>query len=231
MRSRLVDASEHPDWGTMREIVISMMYRRAKEAGAEVHFGTSVVDVVEDGPNAYVLLDENQRLEADLIIGADGIRSRIRSKILAHVKVSTEPLVSDVTFYNIQLDAKDVLSDPKTARLADETSSNLTVFMGRDRFVVARFNGKLPRFSPLVGIRGETDQRSMWDKRGDIDYVRKCYKRRCTELAAALKKATKCDRWKLAEMPDLPRWTSKGGRIILLGDSAHGPYTDRLNLL
>lgn len=33
--------------------------------------------------------------------------------------------------------------------------------------------------------------------------------------------ANKCDRWKLAEMPDLPRWTSRDGRIALLGDSAH----------
>lgn len=52
-------------------------------------------------------------------------------------------------------------------------------------------------------------------------YVRKCFEGSCPELVAVLKLATACDRWKVAEMPDLPRWTSRQGGIVLLGDAAH----------
>lgn len=56
---------------------------------------------------------------------------------------------------------------------------------------------------------------------GDIEFVRSQFQDSCPSLSAVLQIATTCDRWKIAEMPDLPRWTSKNGRAILLGDSAH----------
>lgn len=44
-----------------------------------------------------------------------------------------------------------------------------------------------------------------------------------TEL---LGETTTVTRWRIAELPDLPTWSSSGGRIILLGDAAHAvpPY-------
>ena len=56
---------------------------------------------------------------------------------------------------------------------------------------------------------------------GDIEYVRKAFADTDPALQAVLALSKSCDRWKLAEMPDLPRWTSSNGRIALLGDSAH----------
>lgn len=58
-------------------------------------------------------------------------------------------------------------------------------------------------------------------KDGDIVFVRQRFEGICPPLSAVLNLATECDRWKIAQMPNLPRWTSKTGRTILLGDSAH----------
>ena len=58
-------------------------------------------------------------------------------------------------------------------------------------------------------------------KDGDIVFLRQRFEGICPPLSAVLKLATKCDRWKIAQMPNLPRWTSKSGRAILLGDAAH----------
>ena len=43
-------------------------------------------------------------------------------------------------------------------------------------------------------------------------------------MVSALGLAKSCDRWRLAQMPNLTRWSSQGGRILLLGDSAHAMY-------
>lgn len=36
-----------------------------------------------------------------------------------------------------------------------------------------------------------------------------------------LSRATKATKWLISKLPDLPSWSSNGGRIILLGDAAH----------
>lgn len=43
-------------------------------------------------------------------------------------------------------------------------------------------------------------------------------------IRSSLGLAQSCDRWRLTEMPDLPEWVSKGGRLVLLGDSAHAMF-------
>ena len=70
----------------------------------------------------------------------------------------------------------------------------------------------------LTGMERDADK---YVQDGDIEYVRKAFADTDTALQAALARRNNCDRWKLAEMPDLPHWTSQHGRIALLGDSAH----------
>lgn len=36
-----------------------------------------------------------------------------------------------------------------------------------------------------------------------------------------LQETESCMKWKIAELPDLERWSSPSGRIILVGDAAH----------
>ena len=42
------------------------------------------------------------------------------------------------------------------------------------------------------------------------------------ELRLAWSKAEFAWKWRLGETPDLPAWSCADGRILLLGDSAHG---------
>ena len=43
--------------------------------------GAEVVDVASDGDGAAVTLADGARLTADLVVGADGVRSRVRPAI------------------------------------------------------------------------------------------------------------------------------------------------------
>lgn len=72
--------------------------------------------------------------------------------------------------------------------------------------------------SPMQSVHYDTLKTT---KDGDIAFVRQRFEGICPPLSAVLKLATKCDRWKIAQIPNLPRWTSRTGRTILLGDSAH----------
>lgn len=219
-----VDASDHPDWGTTRQELMQALYKEACSSGSDICFGKTVVDVSEDsaGQQASVKLEDGTRLTADLVISADGIRSRLRSKILSDLDCPTEPLLSKCTFYGTQVPASELRMHSGTSRLIDQASINS--WMGDGSYVITRYNPKTDEAGLLFGINSETDQKDLWDENGDIEYVCKFFEGACTEIATGLRLAKTCDRWKLAEMPDLPRWASKGGRVLLLGDAAHAMH-------
>ncbi|KAF2216136.1 hypothetical protein CERZMDRAFT_33387 [Cercospora zeae-maydis SCOH1-5] len=201
-----VEMSDEIDWGVLREGLIRLLWEKVKErmnVGGEVdvRFGVDVDRVEEDETLgiARVRLSGGETLEGDLILAADGIRSKIRGQILEDCGKDVDPIISDVTLYGVKVNAEKVLERAETKRLGVSDFATVGLF----------------------GIREDNDMDGLWDERGDIEYVRNCFEGSCNDLGSMLAMAEECDRWKLAELPDLPRWFSKGGRIALLGDSAH----------
>lgn len=217
-----VEATAYPDWAVNRDEAIRVLHRVACEAGAVVLLGHAVVDVEDDADKAVVRLGDGSTMEADMVLAADGIGSRLRHKVLSDLDCPKDPIISKHTFYTINLDEATLSALPGTARLMDQT--NFNIWMGEGGYVVTRFHGKQRTMAALFGIASETDQTSLWDDRGDIDLVRGFYEGDCSELVQALAAAQSCDRWRAAELPDLPRWTSRAGRVLLLGDAAHGMH-------
>lgn len=212
--------SDTPDLGTNRDILISLLDKSAREAGAILLFSTSVWQVTDSSQGAQVSLRDGTALEADLVLAADGVKSAIRQQILQGLSGPTEPVVSDVTIYGIRLSREQMTSESALSPLMD--NSYINVYMGDNGLVhvTSRYNHKLGQYQALFCIKGDTDQKGLWDEEGDIQYVRKVFQGSCSEIMKALKMAETCDRWKLTELPDLPRWSSQNGRILLLGDSA-----------
>ncbi|KAJ6441384.1 putative transporter C11D3.18C [Purpureocillium lavendulum] len=213
-------------WVTTRRLAMGLLYRQAVKLGARFRFATTVVDVREDHAGASVVLaNGGEVLRGDLILAADGIRSRIRAKILADVTgVSIEPLISSTTFYGIGIDAASLVAQVGPSSGLTPDRPDITGWIGSGGFIISRHSAKAGKVGLLCAIHGETDQRDLWDDRGDVGFVRDFFAGSCREVTAALDLAARCDRWKLAEMPDLPRWRSPGGRILLLGDSAHAMH-------
>lgn len=225
MRNVATDASEFPDWGMYREDVMRILYRKSVDAGARVLFGHTVVDVEDDecdGSRPVVRLGNGARMSADMVLVADGIKSRLRSKVLADLDCPKDPIVSNFTFYGINVDERDLVSRSGTERLMEQT--NINVWMGTSGYVVTRHNKKRKQVSGLFGVINDTDQKSLWDQSADISIPRQFFAKDCNALTQALAAAKSCDRWRLAELPNLPRWTSRGGRVLLLGDAAHGMH-------
>ncbi|KAK4504869.1 hypothetical protein PRZ48_002832 [Zasmidium cellare] len=219
-RTILVEATGSVDWGTTRDELVKVLLERARGLGVRVRFGVGVEGVWEEGEKAFVRLSNGEVEEGDMVLAADGIRSRVRPQILSDVVergCSVDPIVSDITLYGVRIEGHGDMPP-----LFVEDSEYVVTWIGKDAFCISRYNRTLGHARGLFGIRGQTDQKGLWDEQGDIEFVRRAFRNACPDLRAMLGKATSCDRWRLAELPDLERWTSRGGRIVLLGDSAHG---------
>lgn len=241
IRALPASLTRYPDWGIHRPILQDIFYQHAIQAGAEITFD-SIVEDFSDEPDRRPSLEfrGGKTTFGDLIIIADGIRSRLRAKALFDTSAgwSVDPKISNSVFYGVTVPQQDLELDNDASLLLQQVEP--CVWTGNERFVVGRKPRKSEFWSGLFGLNHDDGQASMWNevcflspykpsgsgklkttKDGDIVFLRQHFEGICPPLSAVLKLATKCDRWKIAQMPNLPRWTSRSGRTILLGDSAH----------
>ncbi|KAG6354959.1 hypothetical protein INS49_004040 [Diaporthe citri] len=181
-RTIATDISDSPDLGTNRDILISLLHKSAREAGAILLFSTTVSQVTESSQEAQVWLGDGTVLQADLVLAADGVKSTIRKHALQGCLGPIEPVVSDYTLYGICLNREQMIGEPALSPLMD--NSYINVYMGENGLVnvTSRYNHKLGKFQALFCIKGDTDQKGLWDEEGDIQYVRKAFRGSCDEI-------------------------------------------------
>ncbi|MET0757200.1 MAG: FAD-dependent monooxygenase, partial [Mycobacterium sp.] len=78
-----------PYFVTHRSDLHATLVRAARAAGAELNTGVTVTDIVTDGDRAVVTTDDGRTHEADIALGLDGLKSRLRKKICDDQPVSS----------------------------------------------------------------------------------------------------------------------------------------------
>lgn len=78
-----------PYFVTHRSDLHSALVRAAAASGAQMHTGITVSDVVTDGDRAIVTTDDGGIHEADVALALDGIKSRLRGKLVDDQRISS----------------------------------------------------------------------------------------------------------------------------------------------
>jgi salicylate hydroxylase len=118
----------------------------------------------------HVRLRDGRIIAVDLVLVADGIRSRLRAKVLHDLtnKASIDPIISDSVFYgvNVPLDAMETNPDAKPLMQQFEP----TVWVDKHRYVVGRRTKSFDTWGGLFGVHTpETDSERMWDEVSKLD--------------------------------------------------------------
>jgi salicylate hydroxylase len=156
-----------------------------------------------------VLVGSGERLETELLIGADGIHSAVRESLLG----SAQPRFTGNVAWRALIPV-DELSGTKPPPVAG-------IWMGAGAHVVMYYlrRGELVNVVAVVEQTGwEVES---WSERGNPNELRAAFagwNSTVTGTLAAVKPEA-CFRWALLDRPPLPSWS--GGRIVLLGDACH----------
>jgi 3-hydroxybenzoate 6-monooxygenase len=70
-----------PYFVTHRSDLHACLVNAARSAGAQLHTGITVTDIVTDADKVVVTTDDGATHEADIALGVDGLKSRLRKKI------------------------------------------------------------------------------------------------------------------------------------------------------
>lgn len=189
----------------------AILLDRAAAAGIPVHFSHRVESVRRAGGGFALGLGDGERLDAAVLLGADGLWSQTR----AMLRPSTRPRFTGQTAWRTTLTAAQV---PR-----DIAMSDVTLWMARGCHAVHYPVSAGERLNLAIFTEGSS-QAQGWDTPGDkADLLDRLAKRRGAALSSSLlalvEAADDFVKWPLFELSPAIAWGM--GPATLVGDAAH----------
>ena len=173
---------------------------------AEVRLGVAVSAVTEAAGRPAVELGDGTVEAGDLVVGADGIHSRVRAQTVG----DAAPRFSGMSAYRARI-ARDALG-------FDDVVRN---WMGPDRHLVAYPVGAGSAYLNIVAVVPEQEPTAeSWTMPGSADELRSQFDGWCDNvqrIVGAVRDPVY--RWALYDRDPLPRWST--ATTTLLGDACH----------
>jgi len=173
-----------------------------------IHTGHRLAAIEERGDRVMLGFENGARVEADIVIGADGVRSVIRHALYG----DDNPTYTGQMVWRALLDGGDVPDEVL------EPTGHIQ-WVGPGCHLLAYYI----RGRKLVNIvtQEDTDKwvEEGWSTRGDPDEMRSSFPNPEPRLAKLLGLVRACSKWGLFTRPLTQNWGH--GRIQLIGDAAH----------
>ncbi|MFG1357639.1 FAD-dependent monooxygenase [Xanthobacter pseudotagetidis] len=177
----------------------------AQEAGAAVALGVDLRSIERTASGVRAVGGQGEQLVAhgaDVLIGADGVRSAVRS----HLGFSAPPVFARRVAYRA------------TIEMPDGHPAEVHLHLGKNAHVVV-YPVRGGKALNLVAIVREERPVTRWSAPGDAAYVHAAFEGWNPELRRLLARAGHFLCWGLYDIDPLARWGE--GRVTLLGDAAH----------
>ncbi|CAL1707949.1 unnamed protein product [Somion occarium] len=205
-------------YGDLRRVLKDL----ASEAGAVIRSSARVtsISIGEQGQRPFVTLSSGETLEADVLVGADGISGISRQSVVGQVE---RPTFTGLATYNAVISEDQIRQHPELVTLFQEEGSFFTWF-GHNKSVLTyplktRKRGKciaLTMYLPL----DDTPPTGWSQSISPEDVVRQlgeCDPR----ILQLISLATSVSYVPIVQMPELASWIDQNNRLVLVGDAAH----------
>lgn len=167
-----------------------------------------------------VELEGGELLSADLIVGADGIKSVIRHAVLGkYVAV----LPTGHSAYRMIIPMEQLLKEEDFVKFVDPRRSITTMVIGHEQRLIMGPARSSSIYSIVAMVPDERmmelSESSSWNTPGDLDKMLKTFEMFPEWAKKPLRLAKDPGLWQLRDLEPLPTWYK--GRAILIGDAAH----------
>ncbi|KAK5048639.1 hypothetical protein LTR84_005730 [Exophiala bonariae] len=167
-----------------------------------------------------VTLESGDKLSADLIVVADGIKSVAREAILGN---SVDPLPTGHSAYRIVLPMEELSSSKAFTDVLDPREAFTTMVIGHNKRLIMGPARNSSIYSIVAMVPDErmheSSVNSSWNTKADLPKMLATFKDFPAWAKVPLELAKEAGLWQLRDIDPLPTWYK--GRAILIGDAAH----------
>ncbi len=172
----------------------------------QISLGKRLVDVTPATDGFALSFADGGEATADLVVGADGVQSRVREILWG----GERPLATGRVAYRATF----------PAALLRHPVGECTKWWGPDRHIVIYYVTKTK--DEVYFVTSLPDQawvHESWSATGDMNVVREAFDSFHEEVREVLRACPVVHRWAILERAPLERWY--GGGMVLIGDAAH----------
>ncbi len=188
-----------------RADVVNALRVAAENTGVRIRLGTEVASYANERNAVHVGLDSGEVVVSDVLVGADGMRSAVRQRMLG----PEAPLFTGAVAWRIL--------SPSNA--APDLPNGAVVWAARKQHAVT-YRIRRGEVVNFVGVVEQPDWRNeSWYEPGDPKELMKRFAGWMDPLPQIIAAAEVCNRWALFDRNPLPKWCDK--RVTLLGDACH----------
>ena len=189
--------------------------RAVKSARIPLNMGQEVIQFVDGRPPSVELADG--RIEhADVVIAADGIKSRARELVLGY---ADRPKSSGYACFRAFFDSEALKDDPVCNKYLQEECVNF--WIGDDVHLVQNTLRNGQEFNWILTHKDTEDIEESWFQPGDLNQVKALITDLDPDIAGAVRMTPECLDWKICYRDPIPTWVSDNHHIALLGDCCH----------
>lgn len=200
-------------WHVHRGDLQKVLYQHCIENHISVKLNSPVRTYLhnEDNSGVQLVLDCGEKISYDLIIGADGIHSKVQSTLLANLGLASEPKFTGQVAWRGTVKSADL--PPKLV----EPNANLWVGPGKHFVSYYVRGGELVNF---VAVEERSDwQQESWRQEGDVKQLRQLFDGWHPQVTEVLAAAKTTFLWALHDREPLTNWVDN--KVTLLGDACH----------
>jgi 6-hydroxynicotinate 3-monooxygenase len=175
-----------------------------------VHLGKRLTAIAMRGARVELSFADGSEVEADAVIGADGVHSPVRD----YVAGPEQPRFTGRLAYRTTF--------PASLLRGVEIGSSRTKWWGPDRHIVIYFvtaaRDKV-YFTTSQPEKADWISKESWSTKGDLGEMREAFATFHPDVRAVLDAAPEVHKWGIFERDPLATWSK--GRVCLLGDACH----------
>jgi salicylate hydroxylase len=185
----------------------TILYNACVNMNVSIHLGKVFQSYQQTAKNLIIKFNQNDSVEADILVGADGIKSKVQACMLGDIAPE----------FTGQVAWRGVVETHKLPKQLIKPNANLWVGPGKHFVSYYLRGGNLVNF---VAVQERTDwQKESWSEPGDSNELRATFAGWHPEVTELLNTAEDCFLWALFDRKPLKKWSDQ--KVTLLGDACH----------
>ncbi|KAK8232708.1 hypothetical protein HDK77DRAFT_44726 [Phyllosticta capitalensis] len=184
---------------------------------AELRLSSRVIDA--DCEAGVVFLSDGTSVPGDLVVGADGIHSKLRKAVLGKIQ---NAIPTGVSAYRLMMPIEK-LQGSEFATKINPAEPFTSMMMGHDRRLVMGPCRGTEDYAIVALVPDKTldvdTSKTTWNTEASLDEVEKAFDVFPRWVTSIFQHSPAIGLWQLRDLDPLERWHR--GRVILIGDASH----------